>query len=204
MKFERLLEIAADLHCFSPSILSAGERIQQVRVNLNRWVRSGRVLRLHKGWYTLAEPYRRVTISMPVVACSIKPGSYVSLQSALSQHGLIPEYVPETVSVTTGRPQLIHTPFGRIRYRHLKHEAFWGYEETAYGSQTAFIARPEKALLDLFYLTPGSVDRPYVRELRLQNLEHLRLDVLARMAEHYRSRRLTHLPALLREIMEME
>jgi len=141
---------------------------------------------------------------MPVVACSIKPGSYVSLQSALSQHGLIPEYVPETVSVTTGRPQLIHTPFGRIRYRHLKHEAFWGYEETAYGSQTAFIARPEKALLDLFYLTPGSVDRPYVRELRLQNLEHLRLDVLARMAEHYRSRRLTHLPALLREIMEME
>ncbi len=204
MKFERLLEIASDLHCFSPSILTAGERIQQVRVQLNRWVQSGKVVRLHKGWYTMAKPYRRVTISMAVVACSIKPGSYVSLQSALSQHGLIPEYVPETVSVTTGRPQLLHTPFGRIRYRHLKKEAFWGYEETAYGNQTAFIARPEKALLDLFYFTPGSVDRPYVRELRLQNLEHLRLDVLTQMAKHYGSRRLTQLPSLLREIMEKE
>ncbi|MFP4180862.1 MAG: hypothetical protein ACLFSA_12490 [Spirochaetaceae bacterium] len=167
-------------------------------------MQSGKVVRLHKGWYTLAEPYRRVTISMPVIACSIKPGSYVSLQSALSQHGLIPEYVPETMSVTTGRPQLIHTPFGRIRYRHLKKEAFWGYEEIVYGNQRAFIASPEKALLDLFYFTSGSLDSAYVRELRLQNLEHLRLDVLTRMAEHYGSRRFTQLPALLREIMEME
>lgn len=37
--------------------------------------------------------------------------------------------------------------------------------------QWAFVAAPEKALLDLIYLQPGS-DRPeYLRELRLQGWE---------------------------------
>ncbi len=204
MKFESLLKLATELHCFSAGMLTAGEHIEHVRVQLNRWVESGKVVRLKKGWYTLAEPYRRVRLSMPVIACTIKPGSYVSLQSALSNHGLIPEHVPETVCVTTGRPQIIHTPFGRIRYRHLKQMAFWGFEESSYGAQSAFIALPEKALLDLFYFTPGSIDAHYVSELRLQNQDKLRLDVLARMAERYDSRQLTQVPPLLRAHREME
>ena len=204
MKFESLLKLATELHCFSAGMLTAGENIEHVRVQLNRWVESGKVVRLKKGWYTLAEPYRRIRLSLPVIGCTIKHGSYVSLQSALSHHGLIPEYVPETVCVTTGRPQIIHTPFGRIRYRHLKQEAFWGFEETNYGAQSAFIALPEKALLDLFYFTPGSVDAHYVSELRLQNQDNLQLDELAQMAEGYGSPRLAQVPALLRENMETE
>src|SRR6056297_802886 len=204
MKFESLLKLATELHCFSAGMLTAGENIEHVRVQLNRWVKSGKVVRLKKGWYTLAKPYRRVRLSMPVIACTIKPGSYVSLQSALSHHGLIPEYVPETVCITTGRPQLIHTPFGRIRYRHLKQKAFWGFEEISYGAQSAFIALPEKALLDLFYFTPGCIDAHYVSELRLQKPDKLRLDVLARMAERYDSRRLAQVPALLRAHREKE
>ena len=204
MKFESLLKLATELHCFSAGMLTAGENIEHVRVQLNRWVKSGKVVRLKKGWYTLAKPYRRVRLSMPVIACTIKPGSYVSLQSALSHYGLIPEHVPETVCITTGRPQLIHTPFGRIRYRHLKQKAFWGFEEISYGAQSAFIALSEKALLDLFYFTPGSINAHYVSELRLQNPDKLRLDVLAHMAERYDSRQLAQVPALLRAHREKE
>jgi hypothetical protein len=51
------------------------------------------------------------------------------------------------------------------------------------GGQKALVARPEKALLDLLYLQPGS-DRPdYLRELRLENLELLDLGELKRLAE---------------------
>lgn len=73
-------------------------------MQLSRWVASGRVIRIHKGWYTLAEPFRQVCLDTNVVAGTIKQGTYVSMQSALAYHGLIPEYVAETTCVTIGRP----------------------------------------------------------------------------------------------------
>jgi predicted transcriptional regulator of viral defense system len=105
-------------------MLVAGEKLDQVRVQLNRWVKAGKLVRIHKGWYTLAAPWRRVSINLFALGCSIDAGSYASLQSALSYHGMIPEYVPETTCITTGRPQCIQTPFGRISYRHLKSDPF--------------------------------------------------------------------------------
>jgi predicted transcriptional regulator of viral defense system len=197
MNFARLVEIAADLHCFSPGILAAGEDIDQVRLQLSRWVQSGRIIRIHKGWYSLATPYRRIALDKHVIACTIRPGTYVSLQSALAYHGLIPEYVPETTCVTTGRPLLIESPVGRIRYHHLKGEAFWGYTEEQQGSQTAFVARPEKALLDLIYLTPGGASRGYIAELRLQGLEELDLDLIEEMTQKFGSAKLKRVPAVL-------
>ena len=190
MKFERLVELTADLHCFSPGILAAGEDIDQVRVQLSRWVRSGRVVRIHKGWYTLREPFRRVRLDMNIVACTIKSGSYVSLQSALAYHSMIPEYVPETTCVTTERPLIIDSPMGRMRYRHIKNAAFFGYSQDDSGTQPAYIAKPEKALLDLLYLTPGSADADYLSELRLQGIEDLDHETLADMAKRFESPRL--------------
>jgi len=60
--------------------------------------------------------------------------------------------------------------------------------------QMAFLAIPEKALLDLIYLTPGADSREYLRELRLQNLDHLDWQALAQIAE--KSRR----PKLIRAV----
>jgi predicted transcriptional regulator of viral defense system len=200
MEFRRLIEIAADLHCFSPGMVTAGERLDQVRVQLSRWVQSGRVVRIHKGWYTLAGPYRRVIVDPFVVACAIKPGTYVSLQSALSYHGMIPEYVPETTCVTTGRPLVIETPFGRLRYRHIKGEAFWGYDEDQRGSQSTFVAKPEKALLDLIYLTPDAANRNYITELRLEGLDDLYIGLVADMARRFGNPKLGDLPKVLSEL----
>ena len=68
----------------------------------------------------------------------MKKGSYVSLQSALEYHGLIPDHAP---SVTTGRPQTYSTPLGVFIFRHVKRELFFGYEE----KDSAWVASPEKA-----------------------------------------------------------
>ncbi|TVR55948.1 MAG: hypothetical protein EA426_14300 [Spirochaetaceae bacterium] len=171
-------------------MLAAGQDIDRVRVQLSRWVTSGRVLRIHKGWYTLNEPFRRVRIDSNVIASTIKQGSYISLQSALSFHGVIPEYVAETTCVTTGRPIAIDSPFGRIRYRHIKRNAFFGYLRVENGLQHAYVATPEKALLDLVYLTPGSEDRAYLSELRLQQTEAFDLDEMRRMAVRFDAPRL--------------
>ncbi len=198
MTFDQLVDITADLHCFSAGMVTAGEDINVVRVNLSRWVTSGRLIRIHKGWYTLREPFRRVRLSLNVIACTIKSGTYVSLQSALEHHRMIPEYVAETTCVTTGRPLTINSPVGRIRYRHVKREIFFGYSEEVSGKQAAYIASPEKALLDLFYLTPGSEDADYIRELRLQATEELDTEKMGTMAHRYRA------PRLLRAVQRLD
>ncbi len=48
--------------------------------------------------------------------------------------------------------------------------------------QSAFLANPEKCLLDLVYLTPGGDRKEYLRELRLQNLDRLDLQELEQIA----------------------
>lgn len=70
------------------------------------------------------------------------------------------------------------------------------------GKQRAFVAAPEKALLDLIYLQPGGDSPVYVGELRLQALERLDIDALARLAEESTSpklgRAVQHVVALAR------
>jgi predicted transcriptional regulator of viral defense system len=198
MVFEQLVDLAANLHCFSAGMVTAGEDIDGVRVQLSRWVSRGRIIRIHKGWYTLRDPFRRVRLDLNVVACTIKRGSYVSLQSALAYHGMIPEYVAETTCVTTGRPFSIDSPVGRIGYRHVKRDLFFGYEQEISGVQEAYIASPEKALLDLFYLTPGSDNAAYISELRLQAAEKLDAGKMMRMAERFGA------PRLIRAVQHLD
>ncbi len=194
MNFEDLVDAAADLHCFSPNMVSAGENIVQVRLQLSRWVRSGKVIRIHHGWYTLAARFRRARIDPFVVACTRRGGTYVSLESALSRHGLIPEHVAETTCVTTGRPMLLHTPLGRLRYRHINRKLFWGYRDESRNGQSAFVATPEKALLDLIYLVAGAHSRAYIEQPRLQNLEQLHPETLEEMTRRFGRPKLAGIP----------
>jgi hypothetical protein len=97
---------------------------------------------------------------------------------------MIPEHVPVTTSVTTGRPGRWDTPLGSYDFRHIRPDLLTGYRRTPLvDEQEALVATPEKALLDLIYLVPGAEDPNYLRELRLQHMEQLSLDALRRQAE---------------------
>ena len=184
MNFDDLLKQTADLPCFSTRFLAAGQSLPQVRLQLARWVKDGRLIKIHKGLYTLAQHYRKVKAESFYIANVLKPHSYVSLQSALAWYGLIPEFVPVVTSVSTARPQSIETPLGRFEYRHISKDYFWGYQQLELADkQAAFVARPEKALLDLVYLTPGGDKREFLKELRLQNLETINGEVLKEFVE---------------------
>jgi hypothetical protein len=72
---------------------------------------------------------------------------------------------------------------GNFTFRHIKSEFLFGYSQEELGDgQRAFVATPEKALLDLIYLTPGGDRDPYLHELRLQNLGQLNLSELNELA----------------------
>ncbi|MBI2616191.1 MAG: hypothetical protein HYW52_11070 [Gemmatimonadetes bacterium] len=120
----------------------------------------------------LGAPWRKVQPHPFLIANELQRPSYVSLQSALAYYAMIPEAVPVTTSVTTGRPVTLDTPLGRYRYRHVRRGAFFGYGPVnVFPDQEALLAEPAKALLDLIYLTPGGDGADYLESLRLEGLE---------------------------------
>lgn len=185
MEFTHLLRLVGDEPVFETGLLLAGTvDPHDVRRQLSRWTKAGRLYQLRRGLYALAPPFQKVRPEPFVIANRLVRGSYVSCQSALAHYGLIPEYVPVVVSVSTGRPGRWETPLGVFEYRHIKTDLLRGYRLTDLGGgQKAFIATPEKALLDLVHLHPGADSLGYLGELRLQNLEKLNLAELRHLAD---------------------
>jgi predicted transcriptional regulator of viral defense system len=185
MEFRTLLTLVGNEPLFETGLLLAGKvDVRDVRRQLSRWVASGQVQQFRRGVYTLAPPFRKRDPHVFVVANRLVRGSYVSCQAALAFHGLIPEAVPVTTSVTMRRPGRWQTPVGAFEYRHIAKALFAGYALTDLGGgQQAYVATPEKALLDLIHLQPGGDAPEYVRELRLQNLDRLDVAQLAKMAD---------------------
>lgn len=80
--------------------------------------------------------------------------SYVSLETALSYYGMIPETVYSITSVTP-KPTRQFETFGiDFRYTRIKQSAYTGYttKQDPQSGSTFLIAEPEKALADYLYL----------------------------------------------------
>jgi predicted transcriptional regulator of viral defense system len=205
MEFNSLLKLIGDEPIFESSILLAGNVDPKlIRIQLSRWKKAGKIYQLRRGLYSIAPPYQRQQPHPFLVANHLQKASYVSLQSALSFYGLIPEVVNITTSVSTGRPERLDTPLGTFEFRHIKTELLFGYRMTELGEQSALIATPEKALLDLIYLQPGGDSPAYLKELRLQNIEKLDKDLLRRQSEKFNTPKLQNAVKGILQLMSGE
>ncbi|MBA7655479.1 hypothetical protein ES703_63383 [subsurface metagenome] len=206
MDFRNLVEIVASEPVFDTGMLLAGRLDpRHVRRQLSRWTKAGRLYQLRRGLYSLAPPFQKIKPHPFLIANRITAGSYVSCQSAMAYYGLIPEYVPITTSVTTGRPSHRETELGSYEFRHLKTELFFGYRRLDVGTgQEVFIASPEKALLDLIYLQPGGDSPDYLKELRLQSLDILNLNELQHLTERSGKLKLLRASVLLAKMLPID
>jgi predicted transcriptional regulator of viral defense system len=200
------LEIVENEPVFETGLLLSGKVDPlDVRRQLSRWQDVGKIYQLRRGLYCLAPPYQKVRPHPFLVANRLQHGSYVSLQSALGYYGMIPESVPTTTSVTTGRPESLGTPLGKFDFRHIQVKWFRGYNQVDLGNdQKAFVARPEKALLDLVYLQPGGDSVNYLRELRSQALDRLDLDEMQRFASEFNKPRLVRAMEVIQQLVDEE
>lgn len=176
------MRIAGDEPCFETGVLLSGKvNPDDVRRQLSRWTRAGKLMQWRRGLYSLAPPYSKTTAHPFVIANTITPGSYVSGASALAYYGMIPEYTPVTTSVTLSRPSRWASGF---IFQHMARPLFFGYTRVEIiKGQFAFLALPEKAVLDMAHLTSGSDRSEWLVQLRLQNLERLSGERLMEFAE---------------------
>lgn len=103
--------------------------------------------------------------------------SYVSLESALSYWGLIPERVYEVNSITIKTSKKYKTPKGRFNYRFMPfpYYSFGLRSINLSPGQVALVAMPEKALCDKIITTAGlSLRSP--AQTRNYILDDLRID----------------------------
>ena len=134
---------------------------------LTRWVASGYIVQLKNGLYAFKE-WTKLPETDQIAANLMYRPSYISLYSALAYYGMIPEFVVRTTSVTTLKTATFSNVMGAFDYRHVKTDLFWGYHMIdSINQRKVLIALPEKALLDLLYLTPSLKSEEDMLQLRL-------------------------------------
>jgi hypothetical protein len=119
--------------------------------------KKGYLTRIKRGLYSVSPKIARKPVDEMLIANHLCGPSYVSLQTALEYHGLIPEAVYTVISVTPKRSKNYNTPFGRFEYLTVP-MAYYKIGIDLSGNQNGYtflIASPEKALCDMIVLTRG-------------------------------------------------
>ncbi len=176
------------------------------RNNLTRWIKKGILIRLRQGYYTFPEYKNKPEFSYYFANKIYKP-SYISLHTALSFYGIIPEAVVQITSVTSLKTAVFKNDFGEYSYKTLKKEFMFGYDlKQQSENKTLNFAKPEKALLDLLYLYPFYNTIQEMNELRLdEDFLHndLDLDKMKEFAVKFKNKALTKRVKLLFDAYEL-
>ncbi len=124
--------------------LLTGEKRSSISVQLSRLVRSGLVSHPVRGWYL--NPFRPP--SNEELAMVLRNPSYLSMEYALSRHGVLSQSVFAYTLITTKLPYTFHTDGDVFEYHQVKRSLFRGYVR----EETVLVAEPEKAIADLLYI----------------------------------------------------
>lgn len=159
------------------SLLPLLQAYKRPNDKIARWLAEGQLVQLRRGLYVLGKDWRAAPASLPLLANALLGPSYVSLEFALSWHGLIPEGVREVSSVTSRRGRLFETPLGRFSYLHvpLAWFAIGVRMEVGPDGLSFLMASPTKAICDKVALT-RRLQAVSGKSMRVFLLEDLRLE----------------------------
>lgn len=177
MKFEKALQDFAEEPLSRQLILNILSDYKRPNDKVNELLKQGKLVALKRGLYV---PGPELEIPGPepfLVANHLWGPSYVSLESALSYWGLIPERVFTISSVTLKLSRSFKTPSGNFEYAHasMPYYAFGIKSVRITPRQTILIASPEKALCDKIVISSGVALRS-VKQTREFLLDDLRMN----------------------------
>jgi hypothetical protein len=174
---------------------------------IKRLLAQGKLLHIRRGLYCLTEAIGYMSKPDPfALAQYIYGPSYISLESALSYHQLIPEAVYTTTSACIKRSKEFSTPLGIFSYSRLPLANFYtDVELITENIEPFFMAKPWKAICDYIYCYKkdwNSLD-PLIKSLRIdpEDLPILGEQEVELLAEYYHHRRLNRfLKGITREL----
>jgi hypothetical protein len=146
---------------------------------VKRALAASEIVRIRRGLYVLAEPFRKSKLDLFCLAARIYGPAYLSLESALSVHGWIPERVVAVTSGVFKRSASFATPLGRFEYSKTPFRSLAGVERVEAANEEAFLlASPLRALADLAHdrHMPEMNSRYLTRSLRIEPQLLERLD----------------------------
>ena len=189
--------------------LWVGSRGARLDALLKRAVASREVWRFHRGLYGLVNRLARGRVNPLELAQRIHGPSYVSLETALSQHGWIPEAVKAITSVALGRSRSFDTPVGLFSFTRVPQRRFLsGVRRTSVeGGGAFFLATPLKALADYVYVQRCDWDSasPVVESLRVddESLSELTGELFDEVRSAYKPGRVSRFLAGLRKDLKL-
>lgn len=137
---------------------------------LSEWQKKDYVKKIRQGFYIFSDlPINEHALF--IIANRIYEPSYISLEMALSVHGLIPEAVYGITSITSQKTKTFKTSVGDFIYRHTQPELLFGSELREYNGQHYQIAEIEKAVLDYLHFNSKIRDEESFKGMRFNAIQ---------------------------------
>jgi predicted transcriptional regulator of viral defense system len=160
------------------TLLSFLKDYKYPRNKIKIWLNSGDLIRIKKGLYIFGPNAALQTYSPQLLANLIYGPSALSLMSALSYYGIIPEKVVIQTSITPNRDKIFETSVGTFTYKYLNIAKYSiGITQRNLDAHHTFlIASPEKALVDQLYLIDKNLSLKTLNDIEHYIVDDLRCD----------------------------
>ncbi len=142
---------------------------RSLAVSLSRMIKRGKLIKVAKGIYATDDS----KIDWEQFAIEKYPPSYISFESALARRNILSQQPASLTAATTNRSKKMKMLKNMIIYRHIQPKLFWGYKK----EENTLMAEPEKAFLDLAYLSLNGYAKFDPEEMNLDFLDKQKIKV---------------------------
>lgn len=153
-----------------------------IKVTLSRMVASEQLIKVGQRLYTTDIK----NIDWEKFSVEVYAPSYISFEYALARHNILSQKPHSLTLATSKRTNTVFTRVNELHYHHLNPSHYWGYLYEA----GVLIAEPEKAFLDLAYLSLNGYAKFDAEEM---NLGLLNKTKLASYLKKFKSTKLNNL-----------
>lgn len=174
MKLEQSIEPYASQPMSHQLLVGLLKNYKSPNDKISEWVKQGQLIPLKRGLYVWNAQKLPELFS---IANILLAPSYISAESAMSYHGLIPEQVFTTISMSLNATKKFTNSLGNFEYKKLPfpYYSFGVQRVQLIENQFALIASPEKALMDKVIITTGVLFRSMV-SAQIYLTENLRIE----------------------------
>lgn len=174
-RINRITSLIASLPYFTlGDLFLVFENKNYLKTMLSRYAKSGKIMRLKKGFYVAKEYLNNLEKKnilsdyTEFTANLLHTPSYLSLDWVLYENNLLTESPKNFTSISLSKTATFSNELGNFFYHKIKKELFLGYIIEKKGDFTILKATKAKALFDFLYLRKNILsDKKSIEELRL-------------------------------------